>query len=187
MKKFLFTVISFLLAYNIFKPSIFASDNSLILESSQEPSIYSGHHSHCSHASHYSSRSSDGPNYRDRLKSFLSSPSLFYSNVQSYFAKKGLNVDCMSILPAQEINVIGKPFSGSVLIITLSDGSDMITQFYVPFEGDKQTFFWETSKNGFHNNSGRSPDYLESCDFDDSLFQYINTEINNFQKQNLPK
>lgn len=62
MKKCLFTVISFLLAYNFFRPNIFASDNSLILESSQEPSIYSGHHSHCSHASHASHYSYYGEN-----------------------------------------------------------------------------------------------------------------------------
>lgn len=52
MKKILFSILSFLMAYNLFKPSLFATNNNFILESSQDSVITSRHSSHSSHISH---------------------------------------------------------------------------------------------------------------------------------------
>ena len=186
MKKIIYTIGAFIMASNIF--SVFkssASNGDLTLQTSQEPSIYNGHRSHASHSSHYSSINSNKPNYRERLRSFLSSPSQFFTCIQSYFSNKNWNVDYMNILPSQEINVIDNPLSGSFLIITLSNASDIIRQYYVPLENDTRTFYWETMKDGFNNYSGRNPEYIQSCDFDKSLKQVIQSEVKSFQKQNL--
>lgn len=162
MRKIFFTIVSFLVTYNLFKPSLFASNNSLILESSQEPSIYSGHHSHCSHSSHSSHYSSriDGKRVPDAY--YLTkhdSISPLYNDAK-YSDVKSNNIIVKSYVAEVKLtDPLHLKYSGKAMILSIMDdyGSYSrgprikVTTHIIPLEDSIGFYFTTNGHLGYHD------------------------------------
>ena len=185
MKKCLFTVISFLLAYNFFRPNIFASDNSLILESSQEPSIYSGHHSHCSHASHASHYSSHSVNNADSIQSL--SPENFISLKKLLRDNQDIDVYrsfiAEAIITSIHNNTDDAKSSKTLVIIGRDLSCDSNIWIYVTLTQTPMTYSW--SSNGVNSiRSNKISELYRNCppsahqySLSDEILSFINSSI----------
>lgn len=151
MRKFLFSILSCFLACNFFKPSVNASEGLLILNSSDEPSIYSGHHSHCSHASHHSCYHS---NERERIY-ITANDSIDTVSIEERFC---YNDSLRSIVKSYIANLelsdsIQTHFKGKALVVVVKDDYGnfsrgpriKVTTHIIPFNQDINIYF---SSNG---------------------------------------
>lgn len=155
MKKIMFSIFSFILAYNIFRPNILASDNVLTLEPSQDPSIYSGHASHCSHASHYSSFA------RNSKHKITTIDSIGLIGISSLYTDKD-SLNCIVKAYVAEVQITDNAkivFEGSAMLFAVKDdfGSHerspriKVTTHIIPLNIAENRYFTSNGHIGYHD------------------------------------
>lgn len=157
MKKFIYTVGACIMASSIM--SIFkahATNGDLTLQSSDEPSIYSGHRSHCSHASHYSMHRSN----KSEKISLVKRDSLYDVSVETKYQNLTQN---KCIIGNVYVSVVEfkksyqSIFCGEAMIISIMDNYGnygrspkiKITTHVIPIDKKNNSFFTSNGHLGF--------------------------------------
>lgn len=162
MKKIIYTIGAFIMASSFF--SIFkamASGGDLTLQSNQEPSIFTGHHSHSSHSSHASHYSGIDHNIDDNI--YLTKiTNKEYVNVEPKFKNKNLPnciIDDVYIAEIEFKTKHQKKFKGKALIISIMDeyGNNerspriKITTHIIPFDITNKKYYTTNGHLGYGN------------------------------------
>lgn len=145
MRKLLYSVFAFFMAYNFLKPSIFAAESKLTLYNSLD-SIYSTHRTH---SSHYSGHVSHYSHFHIGKNDSISSiNTTLKSDIQNHLAKESLrtwkNSHKPMILYRAYISDFelgtyreGTIYKGKALILVVKEDNKDNIWFYIPLKNNK--------------------------------------------------